>query len=419
MSVERDARVGDDAFAAKVVTEFTDGMRITTLVHTQRYDLRVGGVRIVERGSLTELASLAKGMSTKSRAVGLPVDGLKCLVETGATLDSANVAGHLRVHMEHVWDHDDAVCFGPDMNCSETLLGSLAADPAAARHVTGTTPEDGGVGINQRGLTAAGVAAALFSALHGGGDTERLGEGATVGIQGVGAVGRALLPLLAERGLVVRAVASVEGTLLGDPGLDGNELGRLLATEGDVGLMRYSARHPRASTFIPDPQALFARRMDIFIPAARTTVLAMPGELDAARAENPQVLDGLEFVRTSGVSMVVEAANRPLTPAIEAAYVDAGVRVLPDVLINGGGFIGCWAEAQCRRHGLRCDSVTGVDIPTACVEHAEISASRNIRRFEEAGEIHPRDAVDRVIAMNRAEPLSARLQEVVDALGTR
>jgi glutamate dehydrogenase (NAD(P)+) len=65
---------------------------------------------------------------------------------------------------------------------------------------------------------------------------------------------------------------------------------------------------------------------DVLVPAAL-------GEVDHA--------DNAEGIQAS---VVVEAANNPLTPEADKILEDRGVRVIPDILANAGGVTGSYFE---------------------------------------------------------------------------
>jgi glutamate dehydrogenase/leucine dehydrogenase len=61
----------------------------------------------------------------------------------------------------------------------------------------------------------------------------------------------------------------------------------------------------------------------------------------------PAALGGVIDSRNAGkikAKVIVEAANHPVTPVADAALVDAGVTVIPDIIANAGGVTVSYCE---------------------------------------------------------------------------
>lgn len=337
MELRREVALDGDRFALVVGTGHARGVSAITVVHRQEHERRIGGVRVVHRGTVREAAHLAAGMTRKAAAMNAPVDGMKTLVSLGG--DEPLEAGRdlvvevLREHLDTVRQVDDRVIAGPDMGSPSEMLSRLWRFPALRPHLTGLTAALGGLDINRLGLTAHGVHAAIRAAWKG--------PPGRVAVQGFGAVGSTLAALLAADGWRVVALSNVLGVRVAPRGLDVGALAARCARSGAPGLERGGT----PGTWIPDPAHLFGVEAELLVPAARTAVLARADELADVRAsENPDALDLERVLERAGYTMIAEAANHPLTPAAEHAAHAAGVAVLPDVLVNGGGFLGCWLE---------------------------------------------------------------------------
>jgi glutamate dehydrogenase/leucine dehydrogenase len=74
------------------------------------------------------------------------------------------------------------------------------------------------------------------------------------------------------------------------------------------------------------PQALFEAKCDVLIPGARPNVITEKN-MGAIKAR-----------------VLVEAANIPMTPAVELAIASRGVTVIPDFVANAGGVISSYVE---------------------------------------------------------------------------
>jgi len=160
-------------------------------------------------------------------------------------------------------------------------------------------------------------------------------------VQGFGAVGAHTASLLSKHGVSIRAVSTYHGALVATNS-DGLDIGRLFTVwkeQGDESFKQYEASSPPGTRFVHRDQ-VFEEESEIFIPAARTDVLAIPGEPQMEKGAN----DIMRFAEATGVKVVLEGANHPLTAEAEKYLESRGVFILPDYLVNCGGLIGCWAD---------------------------------------------------------------------------
>ncbi len=150
--------------------------------------------------------------------------------------------------------------------------------------------------------------------------TGRPQEGLSVVIQGFGNVGSNAAQFLTESGCAVIAVSDVRGAIISR---DGRGLPM-------VDLIRH-ARDTGSVVDFPgcDPighQDLLSLDCDVLIPAA------LEGALHA---------DNADSVRAS---LIVEAANMPVTATADEIFAKKGITVIPDILANSGGVIASYFE---------------------------------------------------------------------------
>ena len=143
-------------------------------------------------------------------------------------------------------------------------------------------------------------------------------KGARVVIQGFGNVGGNAGMLLHEAGAKIIAVGDAKGTVHDPNGLDVPALMRHCAKNFTV------AGFPGVATLEEDQ--LFTLPCEILIPAA------LGGVIDAKVAEQVQT------------SLVVEAANAPVTAGADRILHERGIPTLPDILMNSGGVIVSYFE---------------------------------------------------------------------------
>ncbi len=330
-----DIEIGGVGFRHLITTQH-GSVTARTAIHTTNMPKRQGGVRFVERGSVEEVGHLAIGMSEKAAAAEVPIDGLKCLIECpdgvpeSVSERAALVVDHLRVASRI----DPDIIFGPDMLAPESVLSLVAEEADLAGHVTGLTRERGGIDIDGNALTAIGVWEAISN-------TAAISGGRTVAIQGFGSVGAELAKLMFSDGYPVTAVSNKLGSIRCDSGLDITEYYANWRDIGDAWID--SADGPNVERII-NIHAVLTVPCDILVPAARTAVIATEAELDRVADENPDVIAAEKLLAAGPPSVIAEAANYPLTERAEQLLQDAGTLILPDVLINCGGMIGCWYE---------------------------------------------------------------------------
>ena len=342
MQVHRDIDIGGESFALLVETRH-GSITARTAVHRQGFLRRIGGARFVRKGDVAEVGHLASGMTWKCAAAGLPADGEKSVISCpdGLPATVEQRAEVLAAHARQVRDVDAGVIFGPDMNNGEDVMSLVSEHDDLRDHMTGLSGDHGGLSIDTRGYTAFGLIAAAKAArllrsepLH------------TASIQGFGAVGAHSGKLLYDMGVAIRAVSAAHGALVADDGaLPLPELFQAWQEAGDAAFARYATEAPNGARFTTDRDELLSTPAEIFIPAARTGVLAMPDEVARVREiENPSCRDVTRFLEDTGVRMVAQGANHPLTTAAEEFLEAQGVIVLPDYIVNCGGLVGCYFE---------------------------------------------------------------------------
>jgi len=393
--------IDGETFALVVQTRHGDTIA-TTAIHQQNFERRIGGVRCVlppknggARDGLTEVGHLSSTMTEKCMAAMIPADGQKSVVvTTPEVMENAGLkVAILAEHERAVVAVDPGVIFGPDMAVPEQIQDALSRQDGLADHVTGLSAQNRGLSIDDNGYTGIGVAEAVRTVY---GDTL---AGRTVSIQGFGAVGAHTARLLAKAGARVVAVSNARGALVANSaeGLDVEAMFQAWASShGDEWIQAYSAAGVR---YEPDPNALLTTPAEIVVPAARTSVLATTAEIDEIRRkENPDARDVAEFLALTGVKLVAQGANHPLSGAAEEYLEQHGVIVLPDYIINCGGLIGCWVEWEAR-HGGATDFAT---LTERARDRVRATVRGNVEELRRSG-TPAREAARRIVARNRGE----------------
>jgi len=266
----------------------------------------IGGIRMAPDVSLEECFRLARAMTWKNAAAGLPHGGAKSVIFGDPRMPVAEKEQLIRGFAGALADITDYIP-GPDMGTDERCIAWIKEETGRA---AGLPSVLGGIPLDEIGATGLGVAACVDVA------REFIGldlRGARVAVQGFGAVGKHAARFLAQKGAVLVAASDTGGTLADASGLDVDKLIALKAAG------RPLRDHDKGKKLAVD--AILDVDCDIWIPAARP---------DVVRADN------VSRLRTR---LMPQGANIPCTPEAEQALHARGVLVVPDFIANAGGVI--------------------------------------------------------------------------------
>jgi glutamate dehydrogenase (NAD(P)+) len=266
----------------------------------------IGGLRMAADVSVAEVARLARAMTFKNAAAGLPHGGAKAGIVADPAMAEPDKVALVRAFGRRIRDVVRYIP-GPDMGLSEPLMAHLKDSCGRA---TGLPTVLGGIPLDELGATGYGLAVAAEVAAERGIVTL---AGARVVVQGFGSVGQSVARLLADRGAVLVAVSDSRGAVADEGGMD---VAALVA-------------HKRSGRSVADfeggssvaPETLVGMVCEIWVPAAR------PDVFDA---------DNVDQVKAA---LVLEGANIPATPEAELFLHAAGIVVVPDFIGNAGGVI--------------------------------------------------------------------------------
>lgn len=266
----------------------------------------IGGVRMALDATAEECFRLARAMTFKNAAAGLPHGGGKAVIIADPAMPLEQKETLIRAFARAIRDLADYIP-GPDRGTDERAMAWVREETGRA---VGLPEELGGIPLDQIGATGFGVAVATEVACrHVGLEL----AGARVAIQGFGAVGRHAARHLAERGARIVAAADTRGTAVLPEGF---EVAKLLALKAAG---RSVIDYPGARILERDAVATVA--CDIFVPAARPDILH-EGNADAVQAR-----------------LIVPGANIPATEAALRRLHERGIIVVPDFIANAGGVI--------------------------------------------------------------------------------
>jgi glutamate dehydrogenase/leucine dehydrogenase len=301
-------RFADDLGPAKVVELYDPvaGLRAVVVIDNVATGPAIGGVRMAPDVSVEECFRLARAMTLKNAAAGLPHGGAKSVIFADPGMPLAAKEQLVRTFASAIGPLTDYIP-GPDMGTNETAMAWVQDEIGRS---VGLPRVLGGIPLDAIGATGFGLAIALEAAAQ---LTDLRLAGARVVVQGFGSVGMHAARFLAERGARLVAVADSAGARHCPDGFDVTAL----------------VAHKRAGGRVADfaqgraihPDALLEVESEIWIPAARPDVL---------REDNVERL---------ATRVVAQGANIPATPGAERRLTERGILVIPDFIANAGGVI--------------------------------------------------------------------------------
>jgi len=246
----------------------------------------IGGLRMTPDVTPGEVLRLARAMTLKNAAVGLPHGGAKAGIAAPDGLSPGRREALIRAFAVAIRDLTD-YWPGPDMGTDETAMAWVYDEIGRA---VGRPSALGGIPLDTLGATGFGLA--VCTEVLQDADLLTIGR-ARVAVQGFGAVGRNVALSMHRRGATVVAVSERDGAVLNPDGLDVPKLAD--HQRGGQPLAEFPGGHalPRDD--------LLALDCDILVPA---------------------------------------------TDAAERLLHERGVLVVPDIIANAGGVICAAGEAK-------------------------------------------------------------------------
>jgi len=266
----------------------------------------IGGVRMAPDVSLQECFRLARAMTLKNAAAGLPHGGGKSVIFADPSMDVAKKETLIRAFAQAIEPITEYIP-GPDMGTNETAMAWIRDEIGRC---AGLPRELGGIPLDEIGVTAFGLLAAAEVACQA---LELPLEGARVAVQGFGAVGKHAARFFVEKGAILVAAADSSGTVHDAGGID---VDSLIAHKAQGAAIRDFSGGEQL-----EREAVIGIDCDILIPAARP---------DAVRADNQQAVMA---------RLIVQGANIGVTEEAEAPLHERGVLCIPGFIANAGGVI--------------------------------------------------------------------------------
>lgn len=327
-SVSEQEKVIDEWGPEKILQVYDPdtGMKGVLVIDNTSTGPGKGGIRFDDKVTPTEIFRLARTMTWKCAAAGLPFGGAK-----GGIIANPNQVDRVS-WMKSFAKMIKPYC--PSQYIAATDIGTTELDMAIFAHeigdmhaCTGKPTELGGI-PHELGTTGYGVASALESAIEVLEELKSLHiskKQIRVSIQGFGNVGSFTARFLDSSGIKIVAISDVSGFVHDKDGLN------ILRLMKDMkGKTRFS---DLKGYNIYDKEGIFDIDSDIFIPAAIGDVIT-----DKTASK----------LLKHNIKMVIEAANLPTLPSAGEYLHKNGVWIIPDFIANAGGVIGSFVEYQGR-----------------------------------------------------------------------
>jgi glutamate dehydrogenase/leucine dehydrogenase len=329
------------------------GHRAMVVVDDTSIGPTIGGVRMAADVSVEEVFRLARAMTLKSAAAGLPHGGGKSGIVADPTMPADQKERVIRWFARAIHDLHEYIP-GPDMGTDETCMAWIADEIGRA---VGLPRVLGGIPLDEIGATGYGLAVCAEAVAATG--VVDLGS-ARVAIQGFGAVGSHVARFLAARGASIVAVADIRGAITNPVGLDVDELVAWKQSGRPVG------EFPDEEHL--DRDEIIAADCDILVPAARGDVIHA-GNVDRVKAR-----------------VVLPGANIAVAAAAEPVLHRRGILVVPDFIANAGGVICASIEY---RGGTETQAF-------AVIEERIRANTAEVLARAEAEDVLPREAAERM-----------------------
>jgi glutamate dehydrogenase (NAD(P)+) len=302
------------------------GLKAIVVVDNTAAGPAIGGTRMAPDVNEEECFRLARTMTLKNAAAGLPHGGAKSVIVGDPSMPHGGKERLVRAFAAAIRSLREYIP-GPDMGTNETAMAWVKDEIGRS---VGLPREIGGIPLDEIGATGFGLAVAAEAVQELSGVDLR---GARVAVQGFGAVGRHAARFLAGKGARLVAASDSKGAVF-DP--DGLDIGRLEVHKAKGGSFADLAAAERLTA-----ADLIGIDCDIWIPAARPDVIH-EDNVDRLRAK-----------------LVLQGANIPATLGAERRMHERGILSVPDFIANAGGVIAAAVEYHGGTEKAALDTIAG------------------------------------------------------------
>ena len=284
-----------------------------------------GGTRITPEVTLDEIKMLARSAALKNAAAGLAMGGAKTGLKADPKAEGFEqkyrrfaqlCAPYLREN-GGIWGG-----FGFDIGADPIHPHWICDELNSTTCFTGKPVDMGGTDYDKEGIAGLGVAVAAKALMEHHGKTS---DGATFAVQGLGAMGAAVLRYFSEYGGKLTALSDLKyhGTWRFENGISQELCAALVAQDVDKANALIAKEGQQVSE---DAQDVLYQDVDVLFPCAVQYVITK---------------DNADKIKARFIS---EGANNPTTEEGYLALVERGIQFIPDFIANPGGVIAAFVE---------------------------------------------------------------------------
>ncbi len=300
------------------------GLKAIVVVDNVACGPSIGGIRMAPDVTTEEVFRLARAMTLKNAAAGLPHGGGKSAILADPKIPLPDKERLIRTFARAIEGIKEYIP-GPNMGTDERCMAWIKDEIDRA---VGLPPEIGGIPLDEIGATGYGLGivadvASQFCHLNL--------EGARLVIQGFGSVGKHAARFLGAKGTVLIGAADSQGTLFNPQGIDVDKLIELKNMGKSV------IDYPEGEKL--DREAVIGIECEIWIPAARPDVVH------------------INNVASLQTKLVIQGANIPFTTEAEKICHDRNILVVPDFIANAGGVICAAVEYRGGTKGIAFSTI--------------------------------------------------------------
>jgi len=300
--------IQDDLGPNKIIHVYEPGIGLNgvLVVDNVAAGPSIGGTRMAPDVSVEECFRLARAMTLKNAAAGLPHGGGKSVLLGDPKMPRDQKETLIRAFASALAGETSYI-FGPDMGTDEQCMAWVHDEIGRA---VGLPREIGGIPLDELGATGYGLMHSVEAALP---HTDFAFDGARLVVQGFGSVGMFASRFMGEKGTTLVAASDSQGAIKNPDGLDVEALMAHKMAGGKVADFAGGAAI--------DADALIDIECEIWAPAAR-----------------PDVITAANVARLK-TKIIAQGANIPLSLEAEEMLHAKGVICLPDFIANAGGVI--------------------------------------------------------------------------------
>jgi len=284
----------------------------------------IGGIRMVEDVTTTEVFRLARAMTLKNAMAEIPHGGGKSGIIANPKIEEKETL--IRAFARAIKNLEEYIP-GPDMGTNEECMAWIHDEIGRC---VGLPRELGGIPLDEIGATGFGVSVSADEAKE---YIELDIEGSKLIVEGFGNVGRHAARFLCKMGAILVGASDSRGTIYNPHGIDVDKLIETKLRDGSVIKFKEGRVLGR--------EDLLSIENDIFVPAARP---------DTVNEKN------VGLIRSK---LIVEGANIPITEKAEKILHDRGVLCIPDFVANAGGVIAASVEYRGGTEGEAFERIEG------------------------------------------------------------